>query len=147
MLTPAFMPVGTRSFVNHMTPHDLKNTGSQIILGGNTYHILLNPGMEIILTSGGMHRLMTWEAPMLTDSGGFQVFSLSKNAKICRIDAEGAHFKHPMTGKVIHLMPKALSKPKELLVQISSWPLINVRLKMAVEKLRSPQWSIHIVGY
>lgn len=107
VLTPAFMPVGTRAFVNHMTPHDLKSAGSQIILGGNTYHMLLNPGMDIILASGGMHRLMAWEGPMLTDSGGFQVFSLSKNAKICRIDADGAHFKHPITGKVIHLTPKS----------------------------------------
>ncbi|TLY48362.1 MAG: tRNA guanosine(34) transglycosylase Tgt [Gammaproteobacteria bacterium] len=107
VLTPAFMPVGTRAFVNHMTPHDLKSTGSQIILGGNTYHMLLNPGMDIILASGGMHCMMAWEGPMLTDSGGFQVFSLSKNAKICRIDADGAHFKHPITGKVSHLTPKS----------------------------------------
>jgi len=63
--------------------------------------------MDIILASGGMHRLMAWEGPMLTDSGGFQIFSLSKNAKICRIDADGAHFKHPITGKVIHLTPKS----------------------------------------
>ncbi len=107
VLTPAFMPVGTRAFVNHMTPHDLIDAGSQIILGGNTYHMLLNPGMGVILASGGMHRLMAWDGPMLTDSGGFQVFSLSKNAKICRIDADGAHFKHPITGKVIHLTPKS----------------------------------------
>jgi queuine tRNA-ribosyltransferase len=107
VLTPAFMPVGTRAFVNHMTPRDLMDAGSQIILGGNTYHMLLNPGMEVILANGGMHHLMAWHGPMLTDSGGFQVFSLSKNAKICRIDADGAHFKHPITGKVIHLTPKS----------------------------------------
>ncbi len=107
VLTPAFMPVGTRAFVNHMTPKDLLEAGSQIILGGNTYHMLLNPGMEVIRASGGMHRLMAWNRPMLTDSGGFQVFSLSKNAKICRIDAEGAHFKHPLSGQVIHLTPRS----------------------------------------
>jgi queuine tRNA-ribosyltransferase len=107
VLTPAFMPVGTRAFVNHMTPRDLLDAGSQIILGGNTYHMLLSPDMEVILANGGMHRLMAWDGPMLTDSGGFQVFSLSKNAKICRIDADGAHFKHPITGKVIHLTPKS----------------------------------------
>jgi queuine tRNA-ribosyltransferase len=107
LLTPAFMPVGTRAVVNHMMPQDLRDAGSQIILGGNTYHMLLNPGMEVILASGGMHRLMAWDKPMLTDSGGFQVFSLSKNSKICHIDANGAHFKHPNTGKVIHLTPKS----------------------------------------
>ena len=40
VMTPAFMPVGTRAFVNYMTPEDLTGTGSQIILGGNTYHML-----------------------------------------------------------------------------------------------------------
>lgn len=115
VLTPAFMPVGTRAFVNHMTPYDLKEAGSQIILGGNTYHMLLNPGLEVILASGGMHRLMAWNAPMLTDSGGFQVFSLSKKAKICRIDAEGAHFKHPITGKVIQLTPKSAIEAQRII--------------------------------
>ncbi len=106
VITPAFMPVGTRAFVNHLTPHDLLNTNSQIILGGNTYHMLVNPGMEIIQAAGGMHKMMGWDKPMLTDSGGFQVFSLSKNGKICKIDANGAHFKHPITGKIINLTPK-----------------------------------------
>lgn len=107
IITPTFMPVGTRAFANHMTPDDLIGAGSQIILGGNTYHMLVNPGMDIIKASGGMHRFMAWDRPMLTDSGGFQVFSLSKNGKICRIDSEGAHFKHPITGKVIHLTAKS----------------------------------------
>lgn len=33
LTTPTFMPVGTRAFVNHMTPHDLQDTHTQIILG------------------------------------------------------------------------------------------------------------------
>jgi queuine tRNA-ribosyltransferase len=107
VLTPAFMPVGTRAFVNHVTPNDLIAAGSQIILGGNTYHMLLNPGMDVILANKGMHRLMAWKGPMLTDSGGFQVFSLSKNSNICQIDADGARFKHPVTGQIIHLTPKS----------------------------------------
>lgn len=105
-MTPAFMPVGTRAVVNHMTPTDLTNSGSQIILGGNTYHMLCAPGMEIIQSLGGMHKMMSWDKPMLTDSGGFQVFSLSKNGNICKIDHHGAHFKHPITGQIIHLTPK-----------------------------------------
>ncbi|MFA6038579.1 MAG: tRNA guanosine(34) transglycosylase Tgt [Legionellales bacterium] len=104
--TPAFMPVGTRAFVNHMTPQDLIESNSQIILGGNTYHMLVNPGMDIIIAAGGMHKFMNWKGPMLTDSGGFQVFSLSQNKKICKIDENGAHFKHPINGKVIHLTPE-----------------------------------------
>ncbi len=105
--TPAFMPVATRAFVNQMTPPQLVEAGSQIILGGNTYHMLVSPGMEIIEHNGGMHEFMNWNKPMLTDSGGFQVFSLSKNSKICKIDDKGAHFKHPITGKVIHLTPES----------------------------------------
>ncbi|MBU1628879.1 MAG: tRNA-guanine transglycosylase, partial [Gammaproteobacteria bacterium] len=105
--TPAFMPVGTMAFVNHLTPRDLKDIQSQIILGGNTYHMLCAPGLDIIKHNGGMHRFMAWDKPMLTDSGGFQVFSLSKNGKICTIDHEGGHFKHPITQQIIHLTPKA----------------------------------------
>lgn len=105
--TPAFMPVGTRAFVNHADPEDLLAAGSQIILGGNTYHMLVAPGLEVIEALGGMHRMMHWSLPMLTDSGGFQVFSLSKNRNICRIDDAGATFKHPDTGQVIRLDAQA----------------------------------------
>ena len=104
-LTPAFMPVGTRAFVNYMTPYDLRQSGAQIILGGNTYHMLCAPGMDTIQNAGGMHNFMGWNGPMLTDSGGYQVFSLSKNSKICRIDENGAHFKHPNYGHTVHLTP------------------------------------------
>lgn len=103
VMTPAFMPVGTRAMLNYVTSTDLKDNGSQIILGGNTYHMLCTPGLEIIEQIGGMHKFMGWQQAMLTDSGGFQVFSLSKNGKICVIDDDGARFKHPITGKIIHL--------------------------------------------
>jgi queuine tRNA-ribosyltransferase len=107
VVTPAFMPVGTRAYVNHMTTADLAKAGSQIILGGNTYHMLCSPGMDIIQAAGGMHKFMNWHKPMLTDSGGFQVFSLSKNGKICKIDDNGARFKHPTSGQLIHLTPES----------------------------------------
>lgn len=103
VMTPSFMPVGTRAMLNYLTTPDLEHSGSQIILGGNTYHMLCTPGMEVIEKMGGMHKFMHWPKAMLTDSGGFQVLSLSKNGKICIIDEHGAHFKHPVTGKVIHL--------------------------------------------
>lgn len=114
-MTPAFMPVGTRAFVNCMSPVDLVNAGSQIILGGNTYHMLCAPGTEIIQNAGGMHAFMNWHKPMLTDSGGFQVFSLSKNGKICKIDAKGAHFKHPISGQVIHLTPQSSIQTQKII--------------------------------
>lgn len=103
VMTPAFMPVGTRAMLNYLNPSDLKAAGHQIILGGNTYHMLCTPGMETIEKLGGMHQFMGWNQAMLTDSGGFQVFSLSKKGSICIIDEVGAVFKHPITGKIIHL--------------------------------------------
>lgn len=105
VMTPCFMPVGTRAMLNYVTPHDLLANGSAIILGGNTYHMLVNPGMGVIEKIGGMHKMMGWHKSMLTDSGGFQVFSLSKRGNLCVVDDHGAHFKHPQTNQVIHLNP------------------------------------------
>ncbi|MCH9756354.1 MAG: tRNA guanosine(34) transglycosylase Tgt [Gammaproteobacteria bacterium] len=105
-ITPVFMPVGTRAGVNNMMPQELQEADSQIILGGNTYHMLCAPGMAVIEAAGGMHRFMGWDAPMLTDSGGFQVFSLSKNQELCRIDDEGAHFVLPNSDVTIHMTPE-----------------------------------------
>ncbi|NDA63835.1 MAG: tRNA guanosine(34) transglycosylase Tgt [Chitinophagia bacterium] len=104
--TPVFMPVGTRAGVNNMTPNELLEAGSQMILGGNTYHMLCAPGLENIKHLGGMHQMMAWQRPMLTDSGGFQVFSLSKNKEICTIDEIGAHFCIPGTSRWIHMTPE-----------------------------------------
>ena len=39
--TPIFMPVGTQATVKTMSPHELKEIGSQIILS-NTYFIRMN---------------------------------------------------------------------------------------------------------
>lgn len=115
VLTPAFMTVGTRAFVNHMTPQDLQQANSQIILGGNTYHMLCSPGMEVIQQAMGMHSFMGWHGPMLTDSGGFQVWSLSQQGSICTIDHDGAHFKHPTTRQVIHLTPESSIETQKII--------------------------------
>lgn len=114
--TPTFMPVGTRAGVNNMMPSELIEAGSQIILGGNTYHMLCAPGMDVIERAGGMHAFMGWHGPMLTDSGGFQVFSLSKNAEICTIDESGAHFKLPDDAdRVIHMTPEMSLKTQKII--------------------------------
>ncbi len=114
-VTPCFMPVGTRAFVNLMSPQDLTTSGSQIILGGNTYHMLCSPGLEIIESLGGMHKMMNWNKPMLTDSGGFQVLSLSKNSEICKIKDDGAHFKHPVTGKIVRMTPQSSIEAQKII--------------------------------
>ena len=81
MQTPIFMPVGTYGAVKGVTPEELRQTGSSIILG-NTFHLMLRPGTEVINKLGGLHEFMHWDGPILTDSGGFQVFSLAENRKI-----------------------------------------------------------------
>ena len=78
--TPVFMPVGTMATVKSLSPEEVKELGSQIILS-NTYHLYLRPGHELIKKAGGLHKFMNWDRPILTDSGGFQVFSLSKLRK------------------------------------------------------------------
>jgi queuine tRNA-ribosyltransferase len=100
--TPAFMPVGTYGTVKAMTPEELTGMGAQIVLG-NTYHLMLRPGMEVIKAHDGLHRFMHWEKPILTDSGGFQVFSLADMRKITE---EGATFKSPLNGDLVHLTPE-----------------------------------------
>lgn len=73
--TPMFVPVGTQATVKTLTPHELKDMGSEIVLA-NTYHLHLRPGEEVIEKMGGLSKFMSWHGPTMTDSGGFQVFSL-----------------------------------------------------------------------
>ncbi len=99
--TPVFMPVGTQASVKALDPRELRDMGTQILLG-NTYHLNIRPGMEIIQAAGGLHRFMNWTAPILTDSGGFQVFSL---AKIRKIRAHGVEFRSHLDGSPLFLGP------------------------------------------
>jgi queuine tRNA-ribosyltransferase len=100
--TPAFMPVGTYGTVKAMTPEELAGMGAQIVLG-NTFHLMLRPGTDVIKLHGGLHGFMHWDKPILTDSGGFQVFSLAAMRKITE---EGASFRSPVNGDLVHLTPE-----------------------------------------
>ncbi|MEX2382081.1 MAG: tRNA guanosine(34) transglycosylase Tgt [Opitutales bacterium] len=100
--TPVFMPVGTQGTVKATTPAQLKEIGTQILLG-NTYHLHLRPGEELIHELGGLHRFMGWQGPILTDSGGFQVFSLAKMRKVTE---EGIEFQSHLSGEPVFLGPK-----------------------------------------
>jgi len=109
--TPAFMPVGTYGSVKGMTPKQVLETGSEIILG-NTFHLGLRPGLEIIERSGGLHNFMGWDRPILTDSGGFQVFSLGE---MCSISEEGVTFRSPVNGDRVFLDPEKSIKIQSVL--------------------------------
>jgi queuine tRNA-ribosyltransferase len=100
--TPVFMPVGTQASVKALDPRELREMGTQVILG-NTYHLNIRPGIEIIRAGGGLHRFMSWDGPILTDSGGFQVFSLSR---IRKIKAHGVEFRSHLDGSLLFLGPK-----------------------------------------
>src|SRR6059036_1088121 len=100
--TPVFMPVGTQGSVKALDPRELREMGTQIILG-NTYHLSIRPGVEIIRAAGGLHKFINWAHPILTDSGGFQVFSL---AKIRKIKAHGVEFRSHLDGSLLFLGPK-----------------------------------------
>ncbi len=73
--TPAFVTVGTKATVKALSPEQVKDLGSQVVLA-NTYHLYLEPGDELVKQAGGLHSFMNWQGPTMTDSGGFQVFSL-----------------------------------------------------------------------
>lgn len=100
--TPMFMPVGTQATVKTLSPEEIKQVGSGIILA-NTYHLWLRPGDEIIKEAGGLHKFMNYDGPILTDSGGFQVFSLAKPKDITE---EGVVFKSHLTGERLFLTPE-----------------------------------------
>jgi queuine tRNA-ribosyltransferase len=101
--TPAFMPVGTYGTVKAMTPEELREVGSQIILG-NTFHLMLRPGADVIREHGGLHGFMHWDGPILTDSGGFQVWSLESLRKVSEA---GVEFRSPVDGQRVRLTPES----------------------------------------
>ena len=100
--TPMFMPVGTRATVKGVTPDEIYDIKSGIILA-NTYHLWLRPGEDLIKKAGGLHKFMNYNGPILTDSGGFQVFSLARPKDITE---EGVHFKSHIDGSKLFLTPE-----------------------------------------
>lgn len=100
--TPMFMPVGTQATVKFISPEELYEMGSGVVLA-NTYHLWLRPGPEILEKAGGVQKFMNYKGPMLTDSGGFQVFSLAKTRKITE---EGVEFRNILNGDKMFMSPE-----------------------------------------
>ncbi len=141
--TPIFMPVGTQGTVKSVTPAQLKEIGTQIILG-NTYHLNLRPTSELVRELGGLHRFMDWDGPILTDSGGFQVFSL---AKLRDIKEDGIAFQSHLDGAKLFLGPKEVmtiqanlgSDIAMVLDECPPWPCTKDECRRAVD--RSHRWA------
>jgi queuine tRNA-ribosyltransferase len=100
--TPAFMPVGTQATVKAMYPDQVRELGSDVVLG-NTYHLMLRPTAERVARLGGLHKFMNWPHTILTDSGGFQVMSL---AQLRKLDEDGVRFQSHIDGQKYHLTPE-----------------------------------------
>lgn len=127
--TPAFIVVGTKATVKALTPEQVKDLGTQVVLA-NTYHLHLEPGDELIKKAGGLHQFMNWPGPIMTDSGGFQVFSLgaayeeggiskfltddsqinssrkSNSEKLAKIDDDGVSFRSHIDGSSHRFTPE-----------------------------------------
>lgn len=133
--TPAFVAVGTKATVKSLDPEQVRDAGTEVVLG-NTYHLYLQPGDEIVRDAGGIGKFMNWPGPTMTDSGGFQVFSLgaaygkdmskvlkitdpnlliperfddSDAPRLAKIGADGVSFKSHLDGKVHYITPEKIN--------------------------------------
>jgi len=99
---PAFMPVGTVGSVKGLEIDQVRQTGTQMVLG-NTYHLTLRPGEKVDEDLGGLHAFTGWDGPILTDSGGFQLFSLAHRTQITE---QQAVFRSHIDGRLLELSPE-----------------------------------------
>lgn len=130
--TPTFMPVGTAATVKGLTPEEVREAHSQILLA-NTYHLWLRPGGSLITAAGGLHKFMGWDGPILTDSGGFQVFSLQERRKL---DEDGVTFKSHIDGSSHRFTPETVIAFEENLgVDIAMVLDVCVKLPASREEL------------
>src|SRR3954466_2566313 len=109
--TPAFMPVGTAGAMKGLHWREVRDAGTDIVLG-NTYHLMLRPGAERIAALGGLQNFTGWNGPMLTDSGGFQVMSLSELRKV---GEKAVTFRSHIDGTELELSPERSIEVQRLL--------------------------------
>ena len=138
--TPAFMPVGTAGAMKGMHWREVRDAGTDIVLG-NTYHLMLRPTAERIAALGGLQSFTGWNGPMLTDSGGFQVMSLSE---LRQIDERGVTFRSHLDGAMVALSPERAIEIQGLLAADISMQLDEcLRLPASSEEIaRAMQLSL-----
>ena len=100
--TPFFMPIATKGSAKHVSPHELKDLGTEAIIS-NAFILYLKPGLEVINHYGGIHKFMNWDKTIFTDSGGFQILS---KVFLHKIDDKGVFFKNTYTGKISFFTPE-----------------------------------------
>lgn len=119
--TPNFIFCATKAAMKNLSPRQMKEASTSIILA-NTYHLMLRPGADLIGRMGGLHNFMAWDGPMMTDSGGFQIFSMKhggdtneinarqsyqRDKTLLNIDEDGATFRSYLDGDTFHLSPES----------------------------------------
>ena len=109
--TPAFIPIGTAGAMKGLHWREVRDAGSDIVLG-NTYHLMLRPGAERIAALGGLQNFTGWNGPMLTDSGGFQVMSL---AELRKVRESAVTFRSHIDGAMVELSPERSIEVQRLL--------------------------------
>src|SRR6476619_609264 len=109
--TPAFIPIGTAGAMKGLHWREVRDAGTDIVLG-NTYHLMLRPGAERIAALGGLQQFTGWGGPMLTDSGGFQVMSLSELRKV---NEHAVTFRSHIDGAKVGLSPERSIEVQRLL--------------------------------
>jgi len=139
--TPAFMPVGTTGAVRSVSPAEVRESRSDIILG-NTFHLMLRPGSDVIRAHGDLHKFMGWDGPILTDSGGFQVWSLADKR---RIDEAGVTFRSPVNGAQVFLGPEESIRVQHDLGS-DIWCLMSARRTRRPEMRPRHPWSVLCAG-
>ncbi len=75
LVSPSFLPDGTKGVVRTLDSSDLAGCGVTAIMV-NLLHLSSHPGASVISAVGGINRFMGWDGPIASDSGGFQVLSL-----------------------------------------------------------------------
>lgn len=142
--TPVFMPVGTQGSVKAMSPEELGEVGTQILLG-NTYHLYLRPGTDILTAHGGLHRMMGWDGPILTDSGGFQAFSLSD---LTTLSEDGVLFSSHIDGSKHMFTPEKvveiqLAIGSDIMMPLDDCPGLPCPQERLLDSLRrSTAWEL-----
>lgn len=163
--TPNFVFCATKAAMKAITPSQLWEAGSQIILS-NTYHLMLTPGPEIVEQMGGLQKFTGWRGPMLTDSGGYQIFSMGFgsvsseikgkrdtvamgwNQTLIKIDESGATFRSYVDGTIHYLTPERSIDIQrqlgaDLIVVLDECTPFNVDKDYTAESMRrSHRWAI-----
>jgi queuine tRNA-ribosyltransferase len=158
VMTPVFLPVGTKGTVKSVRSDELKDWGAQMLLA-NTYHLWLQPGDELIKKAGGLHRFMSWDGPIFTDSGGFQIFSLGEKLQKrsennnepapfnIRVKENGVSFQSGSSGDKKELTPELSVRIQNnlgsdvalILDEFPGYPFEYEKTKRAVE--RTSRWA------